>query len=103
MVPPMQVTVTARHVEATQPIKDYAQEKAGKLEHLFDGITSVAVTLDVGRKGHDGQMAEFIAHVVGGGTCVAHAHAETLYAAIDEAEAKLQGQLKRYKAKLRGR
>lgn len=99
----MRVTVTSRHVDCTPAIEGYAREKAGKLEHLFDGITSVAVTLDVGRKGHDGQMAEFIAHVAGGGTCVAHAKGKLLYDAIDAAEAKLQGQLKRYKARLRHR
>ena len=99
----MRVTVTARHLDHTPAIDAYAREKAGKLEHLFDGITTVAVTLDVGRRGHDGQMAELIAHVAGGGTCVAHAREQTLYAAIDAAEAKLQGQLKRYKAKLRHR
>ncbi len=99
----MRVTVTARHIESTPSIEAYALEKAGKLEHLFEGITSVAVTLDVGRKGRDGQMAEFIAHVAGGGTCVSHARGKTLYEAIDTAEAKLQGQLRRYKAKLRRR
>lgn len=99
----MQVTITARHVDHTPAIDAYAREKAGKMAHLFEGILSIAVTLDVGRKGHDGQTAEFIAHVPGGGTCVAHGKGVSLYEAIDAAEAKLQGQLKRYKAKLRGR
>ena len=97
----MRVTVTARHIDHTPAIDAYAREKAGKLEHLFDGITSMIITLDVGRRGRDGQMAEFIVHVVGGATCVAHAKGKTLYEAIDATEAKLQGQLKRYKAKLR--
>ena len=99
----MRVTVTARHVDITEAIQDYAEDKAGRMHHYFDGITSLAVTLDVARKGHGDQMAEFIAHVVGGGTCVAHAKGKSLYEAIDAAEAKLQGQLKRYKAKLRRR
>ena len=99
----MRVTVTARHVDITEAIQDYAEDKAGRMDHYFDGITSLAVTLDVARKGHGDQMAEFIAHVVGGGTCVAHAKGKSLYEAIDAAEAKLQGQLKRYKAKLRRR
>jgi ribosomal subunit interface protein len=97
----MRVTVTARHIDHTPSIDAYAREKAGKLEHLFDGITSVTITLDVGRKGRDGQMAEFIAHVTGGGTCVSHAKAKSLYAAIDAAEARLQGQIRRAKARLR--
>ncbi len=99
----MRITVTSRHAEGTPALKAYAREKAGKLEHLFDGITSLAVTLDVGRRGHGGQMAEMIAHVAGGGTCVAHGRGKLLYEAIDVAEAKLQGQLRRYKAKLRHR
>ena len=99
----MRVTVTARHIEHTPAIDAYAKEKALRLEHFFDGITSVAVTLDVGRRGRDGQMAEFIAHVAGGGTCVAHGKARSLYEAIDAAESRLQGQLNRTKAKLRRR
>ena len=99
----MRVVVTASHVDATPAIQDYAREKAGRLEHLFEGIRSVFVTLDVGRKGHAGQMAEMIAHITGGGLCVARAKGKLLYGAIDEAESKLQGQLRRTKAKLRGR
>ena len=99
----MRVTVTARHLDHTPALDAYAREKAGKLEHLFDGITAVHVTMEVGRKGRDGQRAEFIVHVAGAEPCVAHARAKTLYAAIDDAEAKLQGQLRRAKARLRRR
>ena len=102
-MPLMRVTVTARHVSITKAIQEYAEDKAGRVEHFFDGITSLQVTLDVARKGHGDQMAEFIAHVAGGGTCVAHGKGKSLYEAIDAAEAKCQGQLKRYKARLRGR
>ena len=99
----MRVLVTARHVAATKAIQDYARDKAGRLEHLFEGLRLVGVTLDVGRKGHAGQTAEFLAHITGGGLCVARAKGKLLYEAIDEAEAKLQGQLRRRKARLRRR
>ncbi len=99
----MRITVTSRHVEATPTVVAYAHEKAAKVEHLLEGILSVSVTLDVGRRGHAGQTAEFIARVPKGGTFVSHSRGTSLYEAIDLAEGKLLSQLRRVKAKLRRR
>ena len=99
----MRIIVTSRHVEATPTVVAYAHEKASKAEHLFEGLLSVTVTLDVGRRGHAGQTAEFIVRIPRRGTCVALGRGKTLYEAIDIAENKLHVQLRRAKASLRRR
>ena len=99
----MRIVVTSRHVETAPAAVAYAHEKAAKAEHLFEGLLSVSVKLDVGRRGHAGQTAEFIARIPRRGTCVAHGRGKTLYEAIDAAEDRLHVQLRRAKASLRRR
>ena len=51
----MKVTIQAIHFKAADRLKDYIQEKSGKLDHFFDRITSGEVTLKLRReqKGED--------------------------------------------------
>nr|MCX3323611.1 ribosome-associated translation inhibitor RaiA [Bacillus paranthracis] len=51
----MNIQITGRHVEVTDSIKNYVNEKVGKVEHYFDNITSTKVILDVEK---DHQVAE---------------------------------------------
>jgi len=93
----MNITVTGRHLDVTDSIRDYAHEKAGKTNRYFDRISKIEVVL--GRKDSHTYDAEMIAHVDGHRHFVAHGKHEDLYAAIDEAEAKLERQLTDHKTK----
>ena len=42
----MQVTITSRHVEVTEDVKNYAQSKAEKLLKYYDRIQSIEVIVD---------------------------------------------------------
>ncbi|MEY8701510.1 ribosome-associated translation inhibitor RaiA, partial [Francisella philomiragia] len=41
----MNIQITGRHVEVTDAIKNYVNEKVGKVGHYFDNITSTKVIL----------------------------------------------------------
>lgn len=58
----MNIQITGRHVEVTDSIKNYVNEKVGKVGHYFDNITSTKVILDVEK---DHQVAEAIVTVPG--------------------------------------
>ncbi len=92
----MQVSITGRHVELTEPLKAYVHEKLGHLKHSFDHVVDVHVVLTVEKYR---QRAEITIRANG---VVIHAKAETddMYASIDSVVDKLNRQLKRYRAKL---
>lgn len=93
----MNIQITGRHVEVTDAIKSYVNEKIGKVGQYFDNITSTKVILDVEK---DHQVAEAIV-IVPGSEFVAKAEDKDLYAAIDMLEDKLARQLKKHKNKMR--
>ena len=95
----MQITVTGKHLDITDPIRDYANEKAGKLSKYFDQIMSIEVIADKGQN-HDYEI-EMIVHVEHHEHFVAKTHGEDLYAAIDQAQDKLERQLTDHKNKLK--
>jgi putative sigma-54 modulation protein len=94
----MEITVTGRDFEVTDPIRTHATEKANKLPRYFDRVSRVEVIL--GRKDNHTYDVELIAHVDGHEHFVAHGQKEDLYAAIDEAEGKLERILVHHKNKL---
>jgi putative sigma-54 modulation protein len=94
----MEITITGRDFEVTEPIRDHATEKSRKLTRYFDRISQVEVVL--GRKDSHTYDVEMIAHVDGHEHFVAHGQTEDLYAAIDDAEHKLARQLRQHKDKL---
>ncbi len=91
----MQVNITGHHVELTESMKDYVNEKLDKLERHVDGITNVQVTLSVEKVR---QIAEATLHISGAdihGT----AEDEDMYASIDKLTDKLDRQILKHKEK----
>ncbi|MFZ1247595.1 MAG: ribosome-associated translation inhibitor RaiA, partial [Leptotrichiaceae bacterium] len=43
----MKVIISGRHLKITEPIKEYTEEKIGRLKKYFDNILEVDVTLSV--------------------------------------------------------
>ena len=92
----MKVSVTARHAEVSDSVREYAKLKAGKLLRYFDRLQFVEVVLD---REHQTWKAEMIA--TGGGklAVVAQHTSEEIHAAIDVVVDKLERQLTREKEK----
>jgi len=92
----MQVSITGRHVELTEPLKAYVHDKLQHLKHSFDHVVDVHVVLDVEK---NRQKCEV--NIQASGMNI-HGSQETddMYASIDGAVDKLNRQLKRYRAKL---
>jgi len=91
----MQVNISGHHIEVTEPLRDYVNNRLGKLERHFDHITNVQVTLSVEKTR---QKAEAQIHLRG---TQIHADAthDDLYAAIDLMNDKLDRQLLKHKEK----
>lgn len=95
----MEITVSGKHLDITEPIRAYAEGKAGKLEKYFDQIRSVEVIAD---KSHGTQYEiEIIVHVGHHDPFIATSKGEDLYGAIDQAESKLERQLTAHKEKVK--
>jgi putative sigma-54 modulation protein len=96
----MRVTVTGRHMGVTGALKEYCEEKAGKLARFYDRIQAVEVILD-GRSGV--HTAEIIVHTDRAEPFVAKEQHEDAYAAVDLLLDKIERQLTRHKERVRNR
>jgi len=91
----MQLNISGHHVELTEALKDYVNDKFQRLERHFDQISNTNVTLQVEKLR---QIAEATVNISGGEL---HAKAETedMYAAIDALVDKLDRQILKHKEK----
>jgi putative sigma-54 modulation protein len=96
----MKVTVTSRHVDVTETMKEYAFEKARRLERYFDHARKLQVILDL--DGVKGFKAEMIASLVRGQVLTCKSKEVTAMAALDAVVDKMERQFTRFKEKLRG-
>lgn len=94
----MQLNLSGHHVDITPALREYVSSKLGKLERHFEHVTSAHVVLTV-EKLKQRQKAEATVHVPGG-TIVADAVAEDMYAAIDAMTDKLDRQVRKHKDKV---
>lgn len=91
----MQVNISGQHVEVTQPLRDYIDQKLKRLEGHFDKITNVQVIMKVEKL----QQKVEATLQIPGGEVVANAEDADMYAAIDSLTDKLDRQLKKHKEK----
>lgn len=95
----MEITVSGKHLEITDPIRAYAQEKVSKLSKFFDHIQSVEVVADKCQGNH--YEIEMIVHVGRHDPFIASTRGEDLYATIDQTQSKLERQLTNHKEKVK--
>jgi len=93
----MQINITGHHVELTDSLRAFVNEKFDKLERHFDHVTNVHVILTV-EKNH--QKAEANMHL-SGTKVFAEAVNDDMYAAIDSLTDKLDRQILKHKEKLK--
>ena len=91
----MQINISGHHLDLTDPIRSYVNEKIEKLARHNDHITNVQVILSVDKVR---QIAEATVSIPGG-ELFANAEEKDLYAAIDLLTDKLDRQLIKHKEK----
>ena len=91
----MQIDLSGHHVEITDSLRAYENEKVGRLEKHFEKVTDAHVILSVEKQY---QKAEATIHVKGN-KIFAHAENEDMYAAIDSLADKLDRQIIKHKEK----
>jgi len=89
------LNITFRHMEATEALRSYAEEKIEKARKYLQRNFDAQVVLSV-EKFH--QIAEIIV-TWDGNTVVGSARTEDMYAALDEAVDKIEEQIRRSKEK----
>jgi putative sigma-54 modulation protein len=95
----MQINLTGHHVEITASLRDYVEQKIGRLERHFETAASVHVILEIEKLRH---KAEATMHI-SGSDLYAEAVEDDMYAAIDELADKLERQMRKHKEKLQDR
>ncbi|UCC29033.1 MAG: ribosome-associated translation inhibitor RaiA [Phycisphaerales bacterium] len=96
----MQIRVAGRHVEVTDDVREYVQNKVSKLPRFYDRIHEIEVVLD-----HESEQftAEMIVRADRKHTFVARETGPDTFALIDMVTEKLERQLIRHKEKNRNR
>jgi putative sigma-54 modulation protein len=87
-------------MEVTGPLREYAEQKAGKLEKFYDRIHGVEVVMDNHK---EGMRVEMIVTADHQNRFVAHHENQDAYAGIDGCIGKLERQLSDHKKKFRNR
>jgi len=92
--------VTGRHLEITEAMKQYAEEKATRLNRFYDRLQSIEAVVE--KQGIQNRV-EMVVTTDHQDTFVGQVDASDCYEAIDLVVDKLEAQLRRHKEKLRNR
>ncbi|MBN2233050.1 MAG: ribosome-associated translation inhibitor RaiA [Deltaproteobacteria bacterium] len=95
----MHINVTFRHMDATEPLKQYAVEKVSKIKKYVDAPIEVQVVLSVEKFRHIAEVSFNLSGFVVKG----QEATEDMYAAIDMVTDKIERQVRRYRDRLKGR
>ena len=96
----MLVTISSRHMDVTEPMKAYAEQKANKLNKYYDLIQEIEVVFDNNK---DNTRVEMIVNAEHKNMFIAHHDEGDAYACIDGCVHKLERQLSEHKKKVRNR
>jgi putative sigma-54 modulation protein len=96
------ITLSSRHMDVTQPLKEFAEQKAGKLLKYYDRIQEIEVIFDAAG-GKDTMRVEIIVNAEHKNMFVVHHDDADAYAAMDECVHKMERQLSEHKKKIRNR
>ncbi|MFZ7112732.1 MAG: ribosome hibernation-promoting factor, HPF/YfiA family [Desulfatiglandales bacterium] len=95
----MEITVTFRHMEPSESLKTYAEEKISKIKKYLYSPMEAHVVLGVEKFRH---MADVTLRV--DGTMIkGMEETENMYSAIDQVMDKLEAQVKKHRSKIRER
>jgi putative sigma-54 modulation protein len=92
----MNIIINGRHMELTENLKGYAEEKIRKFKKYLNNISEATVTLSVEKYRH---KAEVLLKV-NGSMIQAEGITGEMYSSIDEVAEKLERQVKKHKEKV---
>ena len=95
----MHVTVTFRHMDPTDALKEFAEDKLARIQKYLDWPLDANVVLSTERFQH---VAE-VSATVRGGTFNGAERSEDMYVSIDRAVEKLERQVVKFKEKMQRR
>lgn len=93
----MRINVTFRHMETSEPVRNYVEDKLPKVKKYIDEPVEAQVVLSVEKIRHKAEVTL----TAKGITIKATDETADMYAAIDGVLDKLERQLKRYKDKIK--
>ena len=96
----MIVTISSRHMDVTEAMKSYAEQKANKLSKYYDLIQEIEVIFDAGK---NSTKVEMIVNAEHKNMFIANHDEGDAYACIDGCMDKLERQLTDHKKKHRNR
>lgn len=101
----MKILIKGTNLDLTQALKDYVNEKVGRIEHYFQDILEARVELEHPRHHEKGFFRCEINLDIAGHPLVIRAESTEadLYAAIDTTVPKLREQLEKLKGKKRSK
>jgi putative sigma-54 modulation protein len=94
----MQFSVTFRHMEATDALKDYAEDRIQRIKKYFPDPIACHVVMSTERYNH---RVDVNLQLHNGLQLAGHESTENMYSSIDLVVAKIERQVRRYKGKLR--
>lgn len=97
----MEIIVTGRHLEITQPMREYAEKRVSKLSKYYNRLQSITVVADKADPRHFEVEIRVIADRAE--PFISKVNDPDLYAGIDQAVDKLERQLTDYKEIIRHR
>lgn len=97
---PVIVTISSRHMDVTEALKTFAEQKANKLTKYYDLIQEIEVVFDAGK---DRTRVEMIVNAEHNNLFIAHHDEGDAYACVDGCVAKLERQITEHKDRLRNR
>jgi putative sigma-54 modulation protein len=92
----MQLSITGHHIDVTDSLREYVENKLTKLERHFDHMTDIHCVLTVEKLEHKAEATINLA----GSTIHADSVDSDMYAAIDSLLDKLSRQVTKHKEKL---
>jgi len=92
----MQIDITGHHIDITDSLRDYVNQKMERVERHFDIVSQAHVILSVEKQRQKAEAKLMIK----GSKVFAEAVDEDMYAAIDKLIDKLDRQVKKHKEKL---
>ena len=94
----MQFSVTFRQIDASDALKDYAEDRLGRIKKYLPDPIAINVVMSTERHIH---RVDVNLQLHNGFTLAGHESSENMYSSIDLVTAKIERQVKRYKDKLR--
>lgn len=92
----MQLNISGHHIEVTDSLRGYVEQKIERIERHFDIVSDVHCILTVEKLRHKAEAKVNVS----GGTIFAETTEEDMYAAIDGLVDKLDRQVRKHKEKL---